>query len=92
MDWKRVSRIAGVLFLLGIVVVIGLRQPSGNAPKGGEPSGAGASKAPEKTTLREVSRRVAAPDFTLKTIDGETFTLSSVKKQSPIIVNFFSTT
>ncbi|MBW3622664.1 MAG: redoxin domain-containing protein [Armatimonadetes bacterium] len=76
----QVAKWGAMIALLGIVVMIALNQSPPTTQ----------SAAP--ITVPEPSKRVQAPDFTLKTTEGETFQLSSLKGKSPVIVNFFSTT
>lgn len=43
------------------------------------------------TTSTQPPRKVAgAPDFTLKTLDGDTFTLSDHLGEIPIVLNFWA--
>lgn len=78
MDLKRIGSYLAVTLLIALVVAVGLRQQPAT------------QIGPVK--LREVAQRVTPPDFTLKTVDGGSFTLASVKGEAPVIVNFFSTT
>ena len=79
MNLSSIARIGALGILVGGLVWIGLKQSSsvGTTPA---------------TNVAAVTDRQPAPDFTLKSAEGETFTLSSLKGKSPVLVNFFSTT
>lgn len=79
MNLSYVARIVAIGALVGLLVMIGLQQSSTVGPQ-----------AP--ATMTASGQQVEAPDFTLNTVSGEPFTLSSLEGQSPVIVNFFATT
>jgi cytochrome oxidase Cu insertion factor (SCO1/SenC/PrrC family) len=96
MKWKRNLRFGVLIAVLGSLMFVALHQSGGPAKDGAAPNptepAPTAKGAVKPAKLREVAKRIPAPDFTLASTDGEKFTLSAAKGKGPVIVNFFSTT
>ncbi len=98
-DGKKTTKtILIVLVILAVMSILayGVLNSGGTATSANDPSVTnGGDSPPSSVVYRQpeapfLEEGTAAPDFTLSTLEGKAYTLSSYKNKQPVLVEFFS--